>query len=431
MSLRVATLSFASLALITSLSAQTARLASRGLDGSPGNDESYSPALSADGRYLAFYSDASNLVARDTNGEGDIFVFDRVTKSRFLASVSALGGPANGESHYPSLSADGRFLVFHSLASNLVPGDTNGVSDVFLRDLATGKTERISLSSAGLQGNSSSYNADVSDDGRYVVFDSHATNLVAGDTNGRSDVFRHDRLNGLTERVDVGLGGVQADRGAEFPYLSADGNRVVFQSASTNLVAGDTNGAFDMFVVDFLNATTTRVNVDSSGNQANYSAAYVTMSADGRWFLFGSIATNLVVGDTPNTMDLFLHDSLTGATVLAGVDSNGVKANDYTARGTLSADGRYVAFRSTATNLAPGDTHGQMNVYLRDLWLGITSRISVGVDGQAPDGPSSQPLITDDGRTMAFYSEATNLVRDDTNGVWDVFVSDLRNVRAR
>lgn len=417
--------------LCAGLSAQGLRLMSRGLDGSVGNDESYSPALSADGRFLAFYSDASNLVPHDTNGTGDIFLFDRQNRTRFLVSVNALGGPANGESNYPAISADGRFIVFESHASNLVPGDSNGASDVFLRDLVTGTTERISVDSSGNQADGSSHNADVSDDGRYVVFDSFATNLVAGDTNGRRDVFRRDRLTGLTERIDVGLGGAQANRGAEFPYVSADGNRVGFQSASTNLVVGDTLGFTDMFVTDVAAGTTSCVSVDSSGNHGNFGSVYLTMSADGRWFLFGSNATNLAAGDTNPTTDLFLHDSLTGTTVLAGVNSSEEQANDYTSRGTLSANGRYVAFKSTATNLAPGATDGNMNVYVRDLWLGVTTRVSVGFDGSAPDGHSSQPLISDDGRTMAFYSEATNLVSDDTNGVWDVFLRELRHVRAR
>jgi Tol biopolymer transport system component len=233
----------------------TARV-SLGPNGVQGNDFSGSygaiPALSADGRVVAFESEASNLVPGDTNGRQDVFVRDRQTGTTARVSRGRGGVQGNDDSFGAMLSADGRFVAFASDASNLVPGDTNGERDVFVRDRRTGTTERVSLGPNGRQGNADSDNPSLSSDGQFVAFYSYASNLVPGDTNGERDVFVRDRRTGTTERVNLGPNGVQGNDfsgsyGA-IPVLSANGRFVAFDSSANNLVQDDTNGQADVFV---------------------------------------------------------------------------------------------------------------------------------------------------------------------------------------
>jgi Tol biopolymer transport system component len=410
---------------------QTTSLVSVDSIGSPGDLDSYSPSISADDRYIAFYSEASNLVPGDANDEGDIFLRDLQDETTTLVSVGPAGVQGDGESEYPSLSADGRFVVFYSFASNFAPGDTNGVADVFVRDLHGGTTKRVSIGSSGQQGNDASTLADISGDGRFVVFESQASNLVLGDTNGRTDVFVRDRLLRRTTRVDVDSSGAQAERGARDPGISDDGRYVLFESSSTDLVPGDTNGSTDLFVHDLVSGTTTLASVASSGAQANEASTFGSISADGRYVIFGSFATNLVPGDTNRNADVFVRDLLLGTTERVSVSSAGTQASGYSPRGTISADGRYVAFKSAADDLVVGDGDATMDIFARDLVTGTTERVSVALAGLEPDGFSSQPTISADGRQIAFYSEASNLVAGDTNGSWDVFVRSFGKIRRR
>src|SRR5438445_496038 len=212
-------------------------------------------------------------------------------------SVASDGTEGNDVSLGSALSADGRFVAFDSAATDLVAGDTNGVSDVFVHDRQTGTTERVSVASDGTQGNDASFYSALSADGRFVAFDSDATNLVAGDTNGTTDVFVHDRQTGTTERVSVASGGGTQGNGKSggffaFPALSADGRFVAFQSDAPNLVAGDTNGTTDVFVHDRQTGTTERVSVASGGSQGNGCSAGPVLSADGRFVAFHRPATN-------------------------------------------------------------------------------------------------------------------------------------------
>jgi hypothetical protein len=220
--------------------------------GGQGNGSSYAPSMSADGRYVAFHSLASSLVSMDTNLSSDVFVRDRQSGTTQLVSVNSGGMQANGNSYYPSISADGRFVAFWSLASNLVPGDTNNLADVFVRDRQSGTTERVSVDSTGSQGNGGSYYPAISSDGRYVAFWSSASTLAAGDTNGVADVFLRDRQGGSTERDSVNSAGAQGNDDSYSPSISADGRDVAFYSVATNLVPGDTNGVGDVFVRDRL-----------------------------------------------------------------------------------------------------------------------------------------------------------------------------------
>ncbi|MCB2188666.1 MAG: hypothetical protein KQJ78_19785 [Deltaproteobacteria bacterium] len=321
-------------------------------DGAEGNGNSYSGGVTGDGRYVAFDSQASNLVAGDNNGAWDVFVHDASTGATTRVSVDSAGNEGDANSGTASISADGRYVAFESVATNLVAGDTNGFFDIFVHDRVTGATTRVSVDTAGNQSNGDSYNAQISADGRWVAFESGATNLVAGDTNGHWDVFVHDRLNATTIRVSLGPGGVQADNDCLNPAISGDGAYVTYDSGATNLVAADTNGFYDVFVYDRAAATTTRVSVDSAGAQGNGDSSYPTITADGRRVGFESQATNLVAGDTNNAWDVFLHDQATAATTRVSLSSAGAQGDADSGSAALALDGSTIAFGSTASNFA-------------------------------------------------------------------------------
>jgi Tol biopolymer transport system component len=381
-------------------------------------------AISADGRYVAFSSAASNLVPGDTNGRHDVFVHDRQTGQTSRVSVASNGTQGNHDSGYPSISADGRYVAFHSEASNLVASDTNGAADIFVHDRQTGQTSRVSVASNGTQGNDSSWTPSISADGRYVALASYASNLVPGDTNGAADVFVHDRHMGQTSRISAAADGTQGNHGSGSPSISADGRYMAFASEASNLVAGDTNGAADIFVHDWQTGQTSRVSVASDGAQGNGASYWPSISADGRYAAFASTASNLVAGDTNSMWDIFVHDRQTGQTSRVSVASNGTQGNWHSMRQSISADGRYVAFDSLANNLVPGDTNGAWDVFVHDRQTGQTSRISVASNGTQGNHDSGYPSISADGRYVALGSLADNLVAGDTNGAADVFVHE-------
>ena len=257
------------------------------------------PAVSDDGRYVAFASTGDNLVAVDSNVASDIFVRDRQTGSITRVSVDSLGGEGNSNSFSPSISSDGRYVVFSSDASNLVPDDTNNFTDTFVHDRMTGQTTRVSVSSTGGEGDTASgsllgWHSDISADGRFVVFSSNATNLVSDDTNFSSDIFVRDRETGNTTRISVDSGGNQSDGASYFPVISADGRFIAFSSDGTNLVVGDQNVFSDVFIHDRNTGVTKRISVDSSGAEGNGPSGAIgplTMSADGQLVAFESQAT--------------------------------------------------------------------------------------------------------------------------------------------
>ena len=319
---------------------------------------------------MAFDSGASNLVPGDTNGECDIFVHDRQTGTTERVNVDSDGNEGNDQSDFPAISADGRYVAFWSRASNLVAGDTNEEYDVFLRDRQTGTTERVSVDSDGNEANSRSLFSAISADGRYVAFASDASNLVAGDTNEEYDVFLRDRQTGTTERVSVDSGGSQSDGRSCTPRISADGRYVAFWSEASNLVAGDTNNfcgaegddnCADVFVRDRQTGTTERVSVDSAGNEG---------SGD----------------DLPSLIILILRNP---------------------GSPPVTADGRYVAFASQASNLVPGDTNNFCglgddencyDIFVRDRAESVTVQAGAGetvtTDGEADGATALDPVET-------------------------------------
>jgi Tol biopolymer transport system component len=378
--------------------------------GNQANDFIFEPAISADGRFVGFYSGADNLVPGDTNDASDIFVHDRRTGLTERVSVDSAGNQGNSASfELPAISAHGRFVAFVSDASNLVPGDTDD-TDVFVHDRKTGVTQLVSIDSAGNQGNGFSFAPAISAHGRFVAFDSSADNLVPGDTNDFHDVFVHDRRTGVTERVSVDSAGNQGNEGSGGPAISADGRFVAFNSFADNLVPGDTNGGSDVFVHDRRTGVTERVSVDSAIDFSSRPA----ISGHGRFVAFASDADNLVPGDTNDTSDVFVHDRKTGVTERVSVDSAGNQGNNFSFYSAISAHGRFVAFTSGA------------HVFVHDRKTRVTELVSVDSAGNQGNSVSDEPAISADGRFVAFRSFADNLVPGDTNDATDVFVHDRK-----
>jgi hypothetical protein len=295
---------------------------SRAVDGTAGNDLSFWSSISSDGRYVVFMSNATNLVQSDMNDSWDIFLHDGQTGKTSMVSMGFDGSQANSQSEYPVISADGRYVAFASDATNIVQGDNAGYRDVFEFDRETGKTIRVSISTDGKQADqgTQAFVISISADGQFVAFPSLATNLVLNDTNKAWDIFVHDRVNGETTRVSVTSDGKQADAGSYGVSISPDGRYVAFGSNATNLVPEDLNGVMDVFIHDRKTGQTELVSVATSGTQGNEASGFTLIAPDGIDFAYGTLisadgskvafmsyASNLVVADTNASQDIFIH----------------------------------------------------------------------------------------------------------------------------
>lgn len=395
-------------------------------------------------------------------GGGDLLfaLLDQGTTER--VSISSAGDQADrgagGTSltRFMSMSGDGRYVAFDSLATNLVPEDTNGVRDAFVRDRATGTTRRVSVSSSGEEANGSSVNVTISADGRYVAFTSPATNLVPGDsscthlwsaTGARCDhVYVHDLTTGVTERVSVSSSEENADDVSSGPAISGDGRYVAFMSGATNLAPGVSSDQWNVFVRDRVAGTTELVSMSPRGRGIRQ-AGWASISADGRYVVYEDWGSAHIPGaETTDGTDrdenqLFVRDRVAKTTTLVSSNARGERGDGNSLQPTISADGRYVVFESLAGNLVEGDTfcasrgvvHYMVeevdqpcwDVFVKDLHTGAVHRASIGSSGEVPNNGSRQPRISADGRYVTFQSEATNLVRRDDNRVTDVFIRDL------
>lgn len=387
-----------------------------------------SMAISADGRYVVFASAATNLVPNDNNGQNDIFLRDRLLGTTVRVNVGPGGVEANQVSANPTISRDGRYIAYESAATNLVSTATNGVYHIFRYDTLAKTTAHVSRSTAGTQGNGSSTYAAISNDGRFIAFKSLATNLVSGDTNARSDVFRRDVTSNITIRVSVtnaGAQGNQTETREQGPDISGDGRYVLFRSNATNLVSGDTNTFHDLFVRDVTGATTKRVSVTNSGAQANSPSYMGRISNDGRYVVFSSLATNLVTGDTNIAEDVFVRDRTANTTTRVSVSSSGAQTPTGelgSYKPSISDDGRYVVFTSYAGNLVANDTNGTADTFMRDRTANTTERVSIGNEGQQGDDYQNQGVISGNGLFVGFASASSNLVVDGYNGLTQAFV---------
>ena len=385
------------------------------------------PAISADGRFIAFWASSDGYVSNDANGDDDVYLRDTIAGTTTLISVGLTGSAGNGESFYPDVSADGRYVAFWSNADNLVTGDSNGHYDVFVRDVVAGTTERASVSSAGSQGDADSGAPVISADGRFVAYASAATNLATtADSNGKVDVYLRDRSAATTTRLSVSTAGAQGNGDSFNATISASGTRVAFQSNATNLVT-DTNGQTDVFVRDISSSTTSRVSVSTGGGQATGLSGNADISSDGRFIAFESDAENLYGGDDNDANDVFVRDTVSSTTTLASVSSSGEQGNFGSTAPSVSDDGRYVLFTSPANTLVAGDdTDAISDVFQRDLAASTTTLVSVSDFGVKGNYASVNAVLSADGRHAAFESLATNLVAGDTNTTNDIFVRKLR-----
>lgn len=421
-------------------------IVSRHTNGTLGNNNSGENMISADGRYVAFSSAATNLVGGDTNGQTDIFVHDRQTGVTTLVSRRSDGLQGNGPSSDPGISGDGRFVAFVSYATNLVAGDTRlclspggfdyNCGDVFVHDRQTGQTTLVSRSSSGAYGDGESDQPAISGDGRFVAFRSLADNLDDGDGNTiYSDVFLHDRQTRQTTLLSRHVDGTPADHLSMEPTLSVDGRYVAYGSLATTLVDDDGSRWGDMFVYDRQTGKTTLVSRRADGIQGNGHSYLGAISADGRYVAFNSWADNLVGGDTNGVPDILLRDLQTGQLMRISRHTNGTQADDHSSNPSLSADGRYIVYDSSAANLVDGNTplcedipgawFNCTDVFLYDRQTGQTTLISRRPNGAHGNSNSFYSSISADGRYVAFFSRADNLIDGDSNGKTDVFVYDL------
>jgi hypothetical protein len=346
-------------------------LVSENTSGNSGNSDSgtFSPggrAVSADGRYVVYYSLASDLVAGDINNKYDIFVYDTVAQTTTLISNDASGGPANGHSYDPSISGDGRYVVYHSTATDLVT-DGNSSYNIYLYDTVSQTTKLISRDSSGNPSNGTNYPPSISADGRYVVYDSTDSNLVTGDTNNARDIFLYDTVSETTTLISNDASGGPSNGYSFSPSVSADGHYVVYYSSASDLVTDITNSVYNIYLYDTVSQTTTLISWDSSGNPSNGHSYRPSISADGRYVVFRSLASNLVEGDANGSVaDIFVHDTLTGTTELVTLDTLGGGASSASDDPSISGDGKTILFQSYASDLVTNDTNGLWDVFLAD-----------------------------------------------------------------
>ncbi|UCE90241.1 MAG: Ig-like domain-containing protein [Pseudomonadota bacterium] len=384
----------------------------------------FAPAVGISGRLVGFHSLATNLVSNDTNGVADIFVKDSQNGGVERANTASDGAQSlAGDSLFAAASntVTGD-VVFESDASNLVANDVNGLRDIFVKDTVGGTIGRASVDAMGGEANGASNNAAISRDGTVVVFDSAASNLVANDNNGLRDIFWRDLTTNEIRLVSVDAVGAQANGISLKPAVSDDGRFVVFESDANNLVGVDVNGLRDIFIKDMDNGAILLVSVSAANAQGNLASVDASISANGQLVAFTSAASNLVAGDVNGVTDIFVKNTVGGAISRANTTSAGLEAaGGGSSSAEISADGRYVAFVSSANNLVVKANLAIADIYVKDTQTDAIERLSISALGVESNGQSDRPAMTTDGRYVVFESGATNLIpNDDTSGV-DIF----------
>ena len=394
-------------------------------DGEFGNADCRTSQVSDNGRYVVFTSGADNFVPGDTNAVWDIFRHDLHTGATELVSESMVRGqPGNFRSLRPDVSADGRFVVFESNASDLVPGDTNGEPDIFIRDMVLGVTERISETPAGVQSQFGNHNPKITPDGRFVTFDTRSR-LVFADAGAVSDIYRFDRLLNQLDLVSVAPDGTLGNAGSEEAVISDDGQRIAFVSAASTLAEGDFNGDLDVLLKDMVAGTLTLVGTTAGGAQgAGYSDG-AAISGDGGTVAFISSAADLVPNDTNGKVDRFAKDIATGFVERINVRPNGNQINQMAAGATtLSTDGNLVIFQSPSGALVPNDTNGLQDCFIRDRAAASTRRVNLTLAGEELQGFSNHPSMSGDGNFICYQSQATGIVPGDTLREFQIYAVD-------
>ena len=411
-------------------------LISKSSAGVKGDAESLFPSVSADGRYVAFRSDARNLHPDDIDGRPDVFVRDRVENKLLL--ISRADGPngekGDGSSFNPRISADGRRVVFRSRAPNLDPDDTDKDSDLFVRNLITDQTTLVSRASGadGEKTNGESFAPAISADGRVITFRSAATNLDPADTDPTFDIYVRDLNSKETTLISraSGAGGAKGNAESNFPVISGDASLVAYRSESTNLDPADKSDDRDIYARELATDKTIIVSrgKGAKGKVGNSDSTFASISENGRYVAFDSLANNLTSDDKDKSADVLRRDLKKHRTILVSRAGglNGPKQDEGAAEPTISADGRYVAFHATGTNLGGAEPDlSTLDVFVRDTKIGRTILMSQGPGGKEANKLASEPWISADGSVVAFHSEATNLSKDDNDGVLDVFVREV------
>ncbi|MCB9933784.1 MAG: IPT/TIG domain-containing protein [Planctomycetes bacterium] len=395
--------------------------------GSSGNS-----VFTPDGRYVAFASAAGTLVAGDTNGVVDTFVRDMQTGITERVSVSSAGAEATDDCLPVSISPDGRFVMFQTESLNLAthPQLGAGMSLVYLRDRQTSTTTLVTKPQE-ITGNwrMDASGVCASDDQRYLLLNSK-TAMSATDNNGFFDAYVLDTQSGCYERLLAALPGQEPNADVIARGASRDMRYIVFQSGASNILNGDNNSQDDIFLYDRISETTRLVSISQSGAFGNQASNMCSVSADGRYVAFGSLASDLVNGDTNAEYDIFVRDMQLGVTVRANVHDTGLEANGYSSHPRISGDGRLVIFSSVATNLVNGDTNGTADVFVRDLTGLATTRLSVNGANMEGNGISEVDGLSPDGRYAALTSSSSNLVPNDTNGTPDLFMAPVPQATA-
>jgi hypothetical protein len=410
-----------------------------------GNRSSGEPgtySVSADGRYVAFTSDASDLVPNDSNASTDVYVRDMATGVTRLVSATPGGASGNRTSGAAIISGNGRYVAFTSFADNLVPNDTNSSPDAYVRDLQTNTTTLVSIDRTNTKsGFGPSDPFAITPDGRYVLFGSGATDLVDVPPISApvSEVFVRDMQAGTTRLVSINKTGTAWANFSAFPAaITPDGRYVTFNSTATDITDDDPANQGDVFVRDMQAGTTRLVSVAVTGTSGNGSSSGGAMSDDGRYVFFASTAANLTATPDANTRaDYFVRDTQAGTTTLISVNRAGTAAgrntqnpNGFSPGFSVTPDGRYIAFASQSDDLVDNDQNGSNDdVFVRDMQAGTTRLVSVGLSGRSGNFGGRLPSISADGRYVAFESFATDLVNvpDFVGGLTaDVFVRDLQ-----
>lgn len=377
------------------------------------------PALSADASVVAY----QEYVSSGSVSRSDIVVRDLVTGEVTTVTVGTGGTAADGDSTSVDVSGDGRLVVFESSAANLIGGDTNSAHDVFAYDRQSGELTLVSADTAGESGDGDSYAPSVSADGRFVAFVSNATDLVPGHSGGFDDVFVRDLSSGETTLVSVGVGGALATGNSSAPSISADGAFVAYASAAGNLVSGDTNGQFDIFRASRSGSGTVRVSVSATGGQLSLASSAPSIDGDGSRVAFESLSDGVVAGDSNGLRDVFVRDLSAGTVRRISVDANGADANGESRSPVLRVSGDSVSFVSVASDLVGDDANESADVFISSVSTPQPARLSSVAAGRAGNGASSGPALCGDGGAVAFHSEASDLVGGDYNGRSDLFVA--------
>jgi hypothetical protein len=399
------------------------RLISTDASGDQLNGGSFDPVASENGRYIAFITFASDVLPSDPNTRTDFYLKDVRTGEVTLVSANDQGIVGNDASGIPvafGISNNGRYVAFGSNASNLVPNDSNGnISDVFVKDVRTGDVTLISADRQGQQGNGDSQSASISDAGRYVAFESSATNLAPDDTNGTSDVFVKELRTGRLLLASSDSEGNEGNSFSVDPSISGNGRFIAFQSFASNLVPDDTNGTIDVFVKDLRTGEIARASTDSQGNQVEGESLAPSISGNGRYVAFQSTAS-LVSEDTNTSFDVYVKDLRTDEVALVSTNPQGSAGNDFSGIPSISGNGRYVTFESSATDLVADDDNGEPDIYMKDLRTDEVTLVSEALGGGSGNLNSAGPYVTNDG-DVVFASRSSDLVAQDTNALFDIF----------